>query len=305
MEDYNRRVEKLKELIDDADYILIGAGAGLSTAAGVEYAGERFTDNFPEYIEKYGFQDMYTSMFYPFKSPEERWAYFAKHVYVNNIGMEGTDLYKKLFSIVKDKDYFVITTNTDDQFLKSGFDKDRFFRTQGTYSKIQCSRACHNKLYDDEELILEMMEKTDEDLKIPSELVPKCPVCGEEMDLNLRKDSFFVEDDEWHEQNRNYIDFRKKALNGKLLLLEFGIGFNTPIIIRFPFDDLVKSYDNVNLVRFNRSHTELTVKHNGNYYLVPEDELDKYVSPDIKERYVPFKESIDETLKKIKYFVKI
>jgi hypothetical protein len=125
------------------------------------------------------------------------------------------------------------------------------------------------------------------------------------MDLNLRKDSFFVEDDEWHEQNRNYIDFRQKALNGKLLLLEFGIGFNTPIIIRFPFDDLVKSYENVNLVRFNRSHTELTVKHNGNYYLVPEDELDKYVSPDIKERYVPFKESIDETLKKIKYFVKI
>ena len=125
------------------------------------------------------------------------------------------------------------------------------------------------------------------------------------MDLNLRKDSFFVEDDEWHEQNRNYIDFRQKALNGKLLLLEFGIGFNTPIIIRFPFDDLVKSYENVNLVRFNRSHAELTVKHNGNYYLVPEDELDKYVSPDIKERYVPFKESIDETLKKIKYFVKI
>ena len=285
MDDYNRRVEKLKELIDDADYILIGAGAGLSTAAGVEYAGKRFTDNFPEFIEKYGFQDMYTSMFYPFKSPEERWAYFAKHVYVNNIGMEGTDLYKKLFNIVRDKDYFVITTNTDDQFRKSGFDKDRFFRTQGTYSKIQCSKACHNKLYDDEELILEMMEKTDEDLKIPSELVP--------------------EDDEWHEQNQNYIDFRKKALNGKLLLLEFGIGFNTPIIIRFPFDDLVKSYDNVNLVRFNRSHTELTVKHNGNYYLVPEDELDKYVSPDIKERYVPFKESIDETLKKIKYFVKI
>ena len=149
MEEYNLRVEKLKELIDDADYILIGAGAGLSTAAGVEYAGKRFTDNFPEFIEKYGFQDMYTSMFYPFKSPEERWAYFAKHVYVNNIGMEGTDLYKKLFSIVKDKDYFVITTNTDDQFLKSGFDKDRFFRTQGTYSKIQCSKACHNKLYDD------------------------------------------------------------------------------------------------------------------------------------------------------------
>ena len=175
--------------------------------------------------------------------------------------MDGTDLYKKLFSIVKDKDYFVITTNTDDQFLKSGFDKDRFFRTQGTYSKIQCSKACHNKLYDDEELILEMMEKTDENLKIPSELVPKCPVCGEEMDLNLRKDSFFVEDDEWHEQNQNYIDFRQKALNGKLLLLEFGIGFNTPIIIRFPFDDLVKSYEKILQIDIKTVYLEDSNKH--------------------------------------------
>ena len=296
MNEYAERVNKLNQLIDDANYILIGAGAGLSTAAGVEYAGKRFTDNFPEFIEKYGFQDMYSSMFYPFKSSEERWAYFAKHVYVNNIGMEGTELYKKLFSLVKYKDYFVITTNTDDQFLKSGFDEDRFFRTQGTYSKIQCSKACHNKLYDDAELILEMMEKTDEDLKIPSELVPICPVCGEEMDLNLRKDNYFVEDEEWHEQKKNYIDFRQKALNGKLLLLEFGIGFNTPIIIRFPFDELLKSHENVSLARFNRSNTELTVKHNGNYYLVPEDELDNYISQDIKERYLPFKEDIHKTL---------
>ena len=296
MEEYSKRTEKLKKLINDADYILIGAGAGLSTAAGLEYSGKRFYDNFPEYMKKYGFTDMYTSMFYPFKSPEERWAYFAKHVYVNNTGMEGTYLYKKLYELIKDKDYFVITTNTDDQFLKSGFDKERFFRTQGSYSKLQCSKACHNKLYDNEELILEMIEKTDEDLKIPSELVPKCPVCGEEMDLNLRKDNFFVEDDEWHKQNQAYIDFRKKALNGKLLLLEFGIGFNTPIIIRFPFDQLLKSYENINLARFNRSHVELTVEHNGQYYLVPEDELDKYLSPDINERYLPFKEDIGNTL---------
>ena len=296
MEEYSKRTEKLKKLINDADYILIGAGAGLSTAAGVEYSGKRFYDNFPEYMKKYGFTDMYSSMFYPFKSPEERWAYFAKHVYVNNVGMKGTYLYKKLYELIKDKDYFVITTNTDDQFLKSGFDKERFFRTQGSYSKLQCSKACHNKLYDNEELILEMIEKTDEDLKIPSELVPKCPVCGEEMDLNLRKDNFFVEDDEWHKQNQAYIDFRKKALNGKLLLLEFGIGFNTPIIIRFPFDQLLKSYDNINLARFNRSHVELTVEHNGQYYLVPEDELDKYLSPDINERYLPFKEDIGNTL---------
>lgn len=299
MEEYSKRTEKLKKLISNADYILIGAGAGLSTAAGVEYSGKHFYDNFQEYVDKYGFEDMYTSMFYPFQSPEERWAYFAKHVYVNNVGMEGTYLYKKLYELIKDKDYFVITTNTDDQFLKSGFDKNRFFRTQGSYSKLQCSKACHNKLYDNEELILEMIEKTDEDLKIPSELVPKCPRCGEEMDLNLRKDNFFVEGDEWHKQKQAYVDFRKKALNGKLLLLEFGIGFNTPIIIRFPFDELLKSYDNINLARFNRSHVELSVEHNGQYYLVPEDELGQYLSPDINKRYLAFKEDIGNTLDKL------
>ena len=296
MEEYGERVEKLKDLIDDADYIIIGAGAGLSASAGLEYGGERFKENFPEFIEKYGFEDMYSPMFYPYKTSEEKWAYFAKHAYTNNIGMEGTETYRKLHELVKDKEYFIITTNVDDQFLKSGFDENRFFRTQGSYAKLQCSKACHDKLYDNRELILEMIEKTDEDLKVPSELVPKCPVCGEEMDLNLRKDNYFVEDDEWHEQNKNYKEFIKKALNGKVLLLEFGIGFNTPIIIRFPFDELVKSYENVYLSRFNRSHLELTVKYNGNYYLVGEDELDKYISPEVKERYVPFNENIGDVL---------
>lgn len=293
---YEERVEKLKELIKDADYILIGAGAGLSASAGLEYGGERFRKNFPEFIEKYGFTDMYSPMFYPYKSSQEKWAYYAKHAYTNNIGMDGTELYKKLFELVKEKDYFVITTNVDDQFLKSGFDENRFFRTQGSYAKFQCSKACHNKIYDNREMILEMIEKTDKDLKIPRELVPICPVCGEEMDLNLRKDHLFVEDELWHEQNQNYIDFSQKALNGKLLLLEFGIGFNTPIIIRFPFDDLLKSYENVNLARFNRSHLEITIAQNGNYYLVPEDEMDKYLPNEILNHYIPFNEDIEKTL---------
>ena len=296
---YNERIEKLKELLDNADYILIGAGAGLSASAGLEYGGERFRENFPEFIEKYGFQDMYSPMFYPYKSSEEKWAYFAKHVYVNNLGMEGTELYKKLFNLVKDKDYFVITTNTDDQFLKSGFDEKRFFRTQGSYAKMQCSKACHDRLYDNEELVLEMMEKTDDDLKIPSELVPICPVCGEEMDLNLRKDSFFVEDDTWNEQNQNYIDFIEKALKGNLLLMEFGIGFNTPIIIRFPFDGLMESNENVNLARFNRSHLEMTIQQNGNYYLVGEEKIGNYLNSDVEKRYIPFNENIGETLDKL------
>lgn len=293
---YSERTEKLKELINDADYIIIGAGAGLSASAGLQYGGERFRKNFPEFIEKYGFQDMYSPMFYPYASSEEKWAYYAKHVFTNNVGMEGTELYKKLFQLVKDKDYFVITTNTDDQFLKSGFDEERFFRTQGSYSKLQCSKACHDKLYDNEELILKMIENTDENLKIPSELIPICPICGEEMDLNLRKNSYFVEDSQWHKQNRSFVEFRQKALDGKLLLLEFGIGFNTPIIIRFPFDELLKSYENVNLARFNRSHLEMTVKQNGNYYLVGEDELNEYLSPETNERYIPFNEDIKKTL---------
>ena len=296
MNEYKERVEKLRQSIETADYIIIGAGAGLSAAAGLEYGGERFRENFPEFIEKYGFQDMYSPMFYPYSTSEEKWAYFAKHAYTNNVGMEGTELYKKLYQLVKDKDYFVITTNVDDQFLKSGFDEDRFFRTQGSYSKLQCSKACHNKLYDNKDLLLEMIEKTDEDLKIPGELVPKCPVCGEEMDLNLRKDNYFVEDEKWHEQNRNYADFTKRALNGNVLLLEFGIGFNTPIIIRFPFDELMKEYENVKLARFNRSNLELTVQYNGNYYLVPTNEMGKYVSPNVKERYIPFSESIENVL---------
>ena len=144
-----------------------------------------------------------------------------------------------------------------------------------------------------------MIEKTDEDLKIPSELVPICPVCGEEMDLNLRKDIYFVEDDEWDKQRNNYLNFREKAVNGKLLLLEFGIGFNTPIIIRFPFDNLVESYENVNLARFNRSHLEMTIEQNGNYYLVPENELSEYLSPDIEERYIPFNENLEKTIDKL------
>ena len=174
---------------------------------------------------------------------------------------------------VRIRGLMAMATNTDDQFLKSGFDEKRFFRTQGSYAKMQCSKACHDRLYDNEELVLEMIEKTDDDLKIPSELVPICPVCGEEMDLNLRKDSFFVEDDTWNEQNQNYIDFIEKALKGNLLLMEFGIGFNTPIIIRFPFDGLMESNENVNLARFNRSHLEMTIQQNGNYYLVGEEKI--------------------------------
>lgn len=249
-----RILNDIKTAINEADYILIGAGSGLSTAAGIEYSGKRFKDNFKEYIEKYHFTDMYTSSFYNFKTEEEKWAYFAKHIYLNNTGMRGTETYKNILKLMQDKEYFVITTNVDDQFFKSGFDEGKIFATQGSYRYIQCSKACHNKLYDDTELVKEMIEKT-VDLKIPSTLVPKCPVCGEKMEVNLRKDEYFVEDDKWFEQYNKYKAFLNKIKDKKVVLLEFGVGFNTPGIIRLPFEKLVSDNNNYTLIRFNKENT--------------------------------------------------
>lgn len=251
MSETSNKVEQIKNLINNADYILIGAGAGLSTSAGIEYSGKRFENNFAEFIEKYHFTDMYTAEFYDFKTEEEKWAYWAKHMYINDIGMESTKLYQDILKLVKDKEYFIITTNVDDQFYKAGFDKERTFATQGSYRYIQCSQACHNKIYDATELVKEMIKKT-VNCKIPSELVPVCPVCGEKMETNLRKDAFFVQDDNWYKQSKRYERFIENAINKKVVLLEFGVGFNTPGIIRFPFEQMTYQNKNWNLVRFNK-----------------------------------------------------
>lgn len=246
-------VKKISNLINDADYILIGAGSGLSTSAGLEYTGERFTKNFSDFIKKYHFTDMYTSSFYDFNTEEEKWAYWAKHIYLNDTGVIATDLYKNILELVKDKEYFVITTNVDDQFFKAGFDKDRIFATQGSYRYIQCGKACHNDLYDDTEMVKKMIEKT-KNLKIPTELVPKCPVCGEKMDVNLRKDAYFVQDRKWYIQDKKYGDFLDKLQGNKVVLLELGVGFNTPGIIRIPFEKMVYEHDNWNLIRVNKDN---------------------------------------------------
>ncbi len=192
MENYKQRIEEAKKIIDNADYVIIGAGAGFSAAAGILYAGKRFEDNFQEFIEKYGMTDMYSAGFYPFETQEEKWAYWSRHVYVNRFSVGETELYKKLLDIVKDKEYFVLTTNVEHQFWINGFDDERIFATQGDYGLMQCEKGCHDKLYSNEKLVFEALEKT-EDCKIPSELVPVCPVCGGHMDLNLRKDQYFVE----------------------------------------------------------------------------------------------------------------
>lgn len=253
MNEISEKVKEIKTLIKNADYILIGAGAGLSTSAGIEYTGKRFENNFADFIDKYHFTDMYTSGFYDFQTEEEKWAYWAKHMYINDIGMKATELYQDILKLVKDKEYFVITTNVDEQFYKAGFDKEKIFATQGSYRHIQCSQACHNKIYDATNIIKEMVDKTI-DCKIPTELVPVCPICGEKMETHLRKDAYFVQDDNWYKQNEKYEEFLDNAKNKKVVLLEFGVGFNTPGIIRFPFEQMIYQNINWNLVRFNKDN---------------------------------------------------
>ncbi|WP_455645508.1 SIR2 family NAD-dependent protein deacylase [Methanosphaera sp.] len=297
MKELSERIEQLTKIIDEAEYIIIGAGAGLSTAAGIDYGGERFKKNFQDYIEKYDFTDMYTSSFYPFKTEEEKWAYWAKHIYLNNTGMNATELYKKLLKLVEDKEYFVITTNVDDQFMKAGFNPEKIFATQGSYRLLQCKEACHNKLYDATDLVEKLLENTSSDLKVPTELVPKCPVCGGEMDVNLRKDHLFVEDDLWNKQNNAYQDFIKNASNSKTVLLEFGIGFNTPGIIRFPFESMTTKVKEWNLARFNKDYLEIVVDYHGTGRLVSCDSIDSLkLQNDFQDRYIPFSEDIESIL---------
>ena len=231
--DYSDNIERLKQAIASVDSIVIGAGAGLSTSAGFTYSGERFEKYFADFGKKYGFEDMYSGGFYPYKTPEEMWAYWSRYIYINRYTDAPKPVYDKLFELVKDKDYFVITTNVDHCFQKAGFDKDRLFYTQGDYGLFQCSEPCRDVTYDNESIIREMYEKQ-KDMKIPSELIPTCPNCGKPLTMNLRSDDKFVEDEGWHKAAARYDEFIRTH-NGKVLYLELGVGFNTPVIIKYPF----------------------------------------------------------------------
>ena len=253
MEEYNKRISEVKNLISKADYVLIGAGSGLSTAVGLEYFGESFEKNFKEFIEKYNFPDLYSASFYDFNTQEEKWAFFAKMIFLNRFNKEPLKLYQEIYCLIKEKDYFVITTNVDGQFEKAGFEKERVFETQGDYAYLQCENACHNKLYYNYDLVNEWLKNT-KDCKIPSNLVPKCPVCGGNMEMNLRKDANFVQDENWYKQDKRYGEFLNKSQDKNLLLLEIGVGFNTPGIIRFPFEQMVYNNIHTNLVRINKDY---------------------------------------------------
>ncbi len=248
-------VTRLKNAIHDADAIVIGAGAGLSTAAGFTYSGERFEQYFSDFIQKYHFRDMYTGGFYPFRTPEELWAYWSRYIFINRYMDPPKPVYRKLLDLVKNKDYFVLTTNVDHCFQKAGFEKERLFYTQGDYGLFQCSTPCHRRTYDNEEIILRMVAEQ-KDMRIPSELVPRCPKCGEPMAMNLRSDDTFVEDLGWNEAASRYVNFMQTHANKKLLLLELGVGSNTPAIIKYPFWKLTAQNPNATYVCVNFGEAE-------------------------------------------------
>lgn len=232
--DKNKLIQKLKEEIENSEYILIGAGAGLSTSAGFLYDGKRFEDNFKDYIKKYGFTDMYSAGFYNFPTLEEYWAYFSLYVYINRFDIEENETYLNLYNIVKNKNHFVITTNVDGRFADSKFDKDKIFAVQGDFSLFQCSKPCRQETFYNEKYIREMI-KYKKEMKIPTELIPKCPYCGRNMSMNLRADDTFVHDKNWHNQKSKYEEFLKISNDSKILFLELGVGFNTPSIIKYNF----------------------------------------------------------------------
>ena len=231
---FSEQIERLKAALQDCDAVVIGAGSGLSTTAGFTYTGERFEQHFSDFAQKYGIQDMYSGGFYPFPTKEEFWAYWSRYIYINRYQDAPKPVYEDLLKLVQDKDYFVITTNVDHCFQKAGFDKKRLFYTQGDYGLFQCSEPCCQETFDNEAVIREMV-KRQEDMRVPTELLPVCPHCRKPMTMNLRCDDTFVEDEGWHRAAERYENFLRTREGQRILFLELGVGYNTPVIIKYPF----------------------------------------------------------------------
>lgn len=244
-------LERLKAALRDCDAVVIGVGSGLSTAAGFTYNGERFEKYFSDFAAKYGIKDMYSGGFYPFATPEEHWAYWSRYIYINRYMDAPKPVYNDLLKLVQDKDYFVITTNVDHCVQKAGFDKKRLFYTQGDYGLFQCSEPCCQETFDNEEVIREMV-KRQEDMKIPTELLPTCPHCGKPLTMNLRSDDTFVEDKGWHRAAERYENFFRTRAGQKILFLELGVGYNTPVIIKYPFWQMTAKNPNATYICINQ-----------------------------------------------------
>ena len=268
-------MKEIKSILQNADSVLIGAGAGLSTSAGFTYNGPRFQKYFSDFEKKYSFHDMYSGGFYPYKTLEENWAYWSRQIYLNRFVKAPLPVYEKLLELVKEKKYFVLTTNVDHCFQKAGFDKSRLFYTQGDYGLWQCSQPCHKKTYDNQLFVekmvreqgftiqddggLELPENGFEGIKmtVPSELVPRCPVCGKPMTMNLRCDDTFVEDDGWRSAASRYEDFLNKNKDGRIVFLELGVGGNTPGIIKYPFWKMTYANPKAVYVCINKGEAEV------------------------------------------------
>lgn len=242
-ESYSENIKRLKDALYAAEAVVIGAGAGLSTAAGFTYSGKRFKKYFSDFIDKYGFSDMYSGGFYPFETSEEHWAYWARYIFINRYTDAPKPTYNKLFELIKDRDYFVITTNVDHCFQKAGFDKTRLFYTQGDYGLFQCCVPCRCETFDNEEIIRRMVDKQN-NMRVPSELIPVCPHCGKPLVMNLRADDKFVQDDGWIEAAKRYEKFLQTRNGRRILFLELGVGYNTPVIIKYPFWRMTKQNPN-------------------------------------------------------------
>ena len=266
---FSERLADLRRLIAEADYVLIGAGAGLTTAAGIDYAGEDFRTEFREWIVRYGFTDLYGAGFYPFQTDEERWAYWAMHIWFGRYRTGALPLYKNLLKMVGGKDYFVITTNVDGQFEMAGFDADRIFATQGDYCYFQPASGAPKILYHNQEWVERALPAI-RDCRIPTEMIPYTPD-GQPVIMNLRCDNTFVDDSHWHQQAQRYNDFVRTASEKRLLLLEFGVGFNTPVIIRFPFEQMAAQFPDATLVRFNRDYPQLSLQGTKSFLAFTED----------------------------------
>lgn len=253
---YEEQILYTAQLIKEADYVLIGAGAGMSTAAGAVYGGEWFRKNFADFRAKYGdgpyMQDMYSAGFYPYPSEEAYWGYWSKQSMKAGIEADHTPLHRTLLSMLSGKNIFCLSTNADGQFEKAGLSPERIFCTQGDYFHIQCAKGCHQKRYDSIKLF-HQMDDARKDCLIPSEMVPKCPVCGGRMNMNLRIDNHFVQDREWYEAEKRFGSFLSEAIESarNICLLELGVGFNTPTIIRFPFEKLTREHKQISLLRLN------------------------------------------------------
>lgn len=292
---YEDKLSDIKELTANADAIVIGAGAGLSTSAGFTYSGERFDKYFSDFKERYKFTDMYSGGFYPYETLEEHWAFWSRYIYINRYMDAPKPVYDNLYELVKDKDYFVITTNVDHCFQKVGFDKHRLYYTQGDYGLFQCSEPCHKKTYDNEDIIRKMVmaqgyefkedgslylpEGRNLKLTVPSELVPYCPECGKPMSMNLRADNTFVEDEGWHVAAKRYEQFLERHKNLNIVFIELGIGYNTPVIIKYPFWQMTDKWQHAHYICLNY--------------------VQAYAPDEIKDKSVCVNKDIDEVIRRL------